>query len=161
MVKYYCIESKNRCTPGSRRSNLPYVDPNTTSITLLYLSLQKQILIQSNYMTKHRAFLMEQQHKEYCQLAHSALARAVWDDELKKLVSYKELLNHRNSIIWDRWTKGGENKIRRLFQAFSSNGIDGLDVLEWIKKNQVPRDKTVTYPRYTASLWPEKEDKPH
>ena len=95
---------------------------------------------------------MQQQHKEYCQLAHSALAGAVWDDKLKKLASYKELVNHRNSIIRDRWTKGGENKFGRLFQGFSPNSIDGLGVLEWIKKNEVPRDKTVTYPRYTASL---------
>ena len=85
-------------------------------------------------------------------MAHSALAGAVWDDKLKKLASYKELVNHRNSIIRDRWTKGGGKEFRRLFQGFSHNSIDGLDVLEWIKKNQVPRDKAVTYPRYTASL---------
>ena len=39
--------------------------------------------IKKDYMTKHRAFLMQQQHKEYYQKAHSALAGAVWDDELK------------------------------------------------------------------------------
>ena len=104
---------------------------------------------------------MQEQHNEYYQLAHSALAGAIWDDKLKKLASYKELVNHRNSIIRDKWTKGGENEFGRPFQGFLPNGINGLDVLEWIKKNQVPRDKTVTYSRYTASLRPEKVDEPH
>ena len=99
--------------------------------------------------------MQQQQHKEYCQLAHSALAGAVWDDELKKLASHKELVNHRNNIIRDMWTKGGENEFGRLFQGLSPNGIDGLDVLEF-KKNQALRDKMVTYPQYIASLRREK-----
>ena len=37
--------------------------------------------VKKDYMTKYRAFLMQQQHKEYCQLAHSALAGAVWDND--------------------------------------------------------------------------------
>ena len=64
--------------------------------------------VKKDYLTKHRAFLIYQQHKEYCEKAHSALVGAVWDDELKKLASYKELVNHSNSVIHDRWTKGGE-----------------------------------------------------
>ena len=104
---------------------------------------------------------MNQQHKEYCEKRHSALAGAVWDDELKKLASYKELVNHSNSVIRDRWTKGGENEFGRLFQGFAPNEIEGLNVLEWIRKDQVLKDKFVTYPRYTASLRPEKVDEPH
>ena len=85
---------------------------------------------------------MNQQHYKYCEKAHSALAGAVWDNELKKLASYKELVNHSNSVIRDRWTKGGDNEFGRLFQGFPQ----GLNVLEWISKDQVPRDKFVTYP---------------
>ena len=99
--------------------------------------------------------------QKYCEKAHLALAGAVWDDELKKLVSYKELVNHSNSVIRDRWTKGGNNEFGRLFQGFPSNEVEGLNVLEWIRKDQVPRDKFVTYPRYTASLRPEKVDEPY
>ena len=55
--------------------------------------------VKKDYMTKHRASLMQQHHKEYYQLAHSALAGAVWENELKKLASYKELVHHCNSII--------------------------------------------------------------
>ena len=95
---------------------------------------------------------MHQQHKEYCEKAHSALAGVVWDDELKKLASYKELVNHSNSVIRDRRIKGGENEFGRLFQEFAPNDVEGLNVLEWIRKDKVPRDKFVIYPRYTASL---------
>ena len=103
--------------------------------------------VKKDYLTKHRAFLMNQQHKEYCEKAHSALAGAVLDDELKKLASYKELVNHSNSVIRDRWTKGGENEFGRLFQGFAPNEVEGLNVLEWIRKDQVSKDKFATYPR--------------
>ena len=109
---------------------------------------------------KHQAHLLHQQHKEYVRLTHSALAGAVWDEELKKMASYKELINHRNNIIRNRWTHGGENEFGRLFQGFPPNGIDGLDVLKWIKKQHVTYIKKITYPRYTASNRPEKVDKP-
>ena len=36
-----------------------------------------------------------------------------------------------------------------------------MNVLEWIRKDQVPKDKFVTYPRYTASLRPEKVNEQH
>ena len=76
------------------------------------------------------------------------------------MVSYKELVNHCNKIICNRWTSRVENKFGCIFERLSPNGIDGLDVLEWIKKNQVPNNKMVTYPRYTAFNRPEKVDKP-
>ena len=56
-------------------------------------------------MRKHQAHLLHQQHKEYISLRHSALADAVWDEELKKMASYKELVNHHNSIIQNQWTR--------------------------------------------------------
>ena len=69
-------------------------------------------------MNKHQAHLFHQQHKEYVKLKHSALAGAVWDDKLKKMASYKELVNHCNNIIRNRWTHGGENEFGRLFEEF-------------------------------------------
>ena len=74
--------------------------------------------------------------------------------------SYKKFVNRRNDIIRNQWTRGGENEFGRLFQDFFLNGIDGLDVLEWIKKKQVPRAKMITYPRYTASNCPKKINTP-
>ena len=116
--------------------------------------------VKPDHFHKHQAHLLHQQHQEYVQLRHSALAGAVWDDNLKKMTSHKELVNHRNNIICKRWTQGGENEFGRLFQGFSPNGIDGLDVLEWITKKQVHGNKRATYPRYTASYRPKKLTNP-
>ena len=46
------------------------------------------------------------------------------------------------------------------FKVPPPNGIDGLDVLEWIKKKQVSSNKRVTYPQYTVSNRPKKVNKP-
>ena len=76
------------------------------------------------------------------------------------MVLYKELVNHPNNIICNRWTCGGGNEFGRLFQGFSLNGIYGLNVFEWIKKQHVPYNKKVTYPQCTVSNHPKKVDKP-
>ena len=60
-----------------------------------------------------------------------ALAGTVWDDKLKKMAAYRDLIKHRNSIIRNRWTRGSENEFGRLFQGFSPNGIDGLDAVSY------------------------------
>ena len=77
------------------------------------------------------------------------------------MAAYRDLIKHRNRIIRNRWTRGGENEFGRIFQGFSSNGIDGLDVLYWITKQQVPYRKRVTYPRYTASNRPKIINEPY
>ena len=51
----------------------------------------------------------------------------------------------------------GVNKFARLFHGYGD--VEGVDVLEWIHKNQLQKEKKVTYPRYTATIRPEK-DKP-
>ena len=117
--------------------------------------------VKQDYLRHHQVHLLQQHNEEYVKFRHIALAGAVWDDELKKIAAYRDLIKHRNSIIQNCWTRGSENEFGRLFQGFSPNGIDGLDVLEWITKQQVPYGKRVTYPGYTASNCPEKIDKPH
>ena len=86
--------------------------------------------VKQDYLRKHQAHLLYQQHTEYVSLRYSALAGAVRDEHLKRIASYKEPVNHHNSIIRNRWTCGGENECGRLFQGFPPNGIDGLDVIE-------------------------------
>ena len=54
---------------------------------------------------------------------------------------------------------GGGNKFDRLFQGFNPNKVEGLNVLEWIPKTAVPVYKTVTYPQYTTTVRPEKDEK--
>ena len=79
-------------------------------------------------------------------MKHSALAGAVQDNKLKKIASYKELFNHCNDIIRNQpwWTCVSENEFGCLFQGFTPNSIDGLDVLEWIRKKKVPNNEMVT-----------------
>ena len=76
------------------------------------------------------------------------------------MASYRDLIKHRNNIIQSCLTSEGENKFGRLFQGFPPNGIDGLNVLDWITKQQVPYGKRVTYPCYTASYRQEKSMNP-
>ena len=50
----------------------------------------------------------------------------------------------------------GENEFGRLFQGFGK--IEGMDMLEFIRKSQVPPDKKVTHPRCAVAVRPEKDE---
>ena len=67
-----------------------------------------------------------------------------------------DLIHHPNKEIRDRWNNSGVNEFARLFQSYGDVG--GVDVLEWIHKNQVSKNKKVTYPRYTVAIRPEKDE---
>ena len=80
----------------------------------------------------------------------------IWDEDLKKFAAWKDLANHPNTNIAKRWTRSGVNEFARLFQGYKH--IEGLDVLEWIYKHEVPPGQKVTYPRYTVDYRPEKDE---
>ena len=50
---------------------------------------------------------------------HYAMAAAgkVWDPELNKMASYRDLINHPNKAICELWTGSGENEYGRLFDG--------------------------------------------
>ena len=81
----------------------------------------------------------------------------IWDPELKKMTLYRDLIKHSNPIIQQRWIKGGEKEFGRLTQGYKEE--QGMDVLEWIHYNKIPKHKKVTYASYTVAFRPEKEDK--
>jgi hypothetical protein len=85
-----------------------------------------------------------------------AAGGAIWDDELNKFAKYRDLVNHHNDIIKQRWLRSAENEFARLFQGY--NGVEGIDVLEWILRKNIPSDKQVTYPRYVVDIRPEKSE---
>ena len=62
--------------------------------------------VKQDFLQHHQALFLQQQHEEYVRLKHIVLAGAVWDDELKKMAAYRDLIKHRNSIIRNRWTRG-------------------------------------------------------
>ena len=69
---------------------------------------------------------------------------------------YQDLINHKDPVIQHRWLQSGENEFARLFQGYGE--VDGMDVLEWIYRKDVPRNKQVTYPRYVVDVRPEKSE---
>ena len=75
------------------------------------------------------------------------------------MASYRQLIYHQDTKISKRWLTGGEHELGQLFHEFKPNKVEGLDALEWIPKPTVPAYKTVTYPRYTTAVRPEKDEK--
>ena len=73
---------------------------------------------------------------------------------MKKDALYRDLIKHPDPAIQKRWLTSGENEFGRLFQGFPPNGdiANGIGVLDWIQKSEVPGVKKVTYPRYTVAL---------
>ena len=67
-------------------------------------------------------------------------------------------MHHTNEQTRVRWQISCENEFGRLFQGFPPNDIEGIGVLEWIHRSDVPPDKKVTYPRYTVDIRPEKDE---
>ena len=98
----------------------------------------------------HIAQRYTQQHK-----AHAA-GGTIWDPELNKMCHYRDLIKHHNPVIRLRWTKSGEKEFGRLCQGYGEE--KGMDVIQWIPKNEMPPHKKATYPRYTVAFRPEKED---
>ena len=129
-MKYKNIENQNNSILLERKKEKittcgPSCQFNNSVIFILTKANHNPI--KQDHMKNHQAFLLHQQHKEYCMLTHSALAGVVWNDELKKMALYKDFVNHCNNIIYNRGTKGGENEFGRLFQGFLLNSINGLD----------------------------------
>lgn len=92
---------------------------------------------------------------------HSAMATGgtVWDATLNKMCAYRDLIKHPEPLIRNRWLKAGENEFGRLFQGFKPNTIEGVEVFEWVKYDEVPCEKTATYPRFTVADRPEKTER--
>eukprot|EP00536_Pseudo-nitzschia_multiseries_P015749 jgi/Psemu1/43659/gm1.43659_g len=83
---------------------------------------------------------------------------SIWDDDLNKWAAYPDLIKHPKAAIQELWLKSGKDKFGRLFQGFQPNNIEGMDVLDWINRCDVPIHKKVTYPGYTVAIRPEKAD---
>jgi hypothetical protein len=81
---------------------------------------------------------------------------AIWDEGLNKMAKYRDLIKHKDPTIQHRWLCSGENEFARLFQGYGE--VEGMDVLEWIYRKDVPRNKQVTYPRYVVDVRPEKSE---
>ena len=94
------------------------------------------------------------------EVRHSAQAAGgtIWDEQLNRMAHYRDLIKHPDPKIRGRWTTAGENEFGRLCQGFKPNEITGMDVIEWIAHHTVPRNKKVTYARFTVAYRPEKDE---
>ena len=59
-------------------------------------------------------------------------------------------------MIKERWIKAGINEFARLTQGYGDT--EGMDVITFVFKHEVPRSKTVTYARYVVDYRPEKDE---
>ena len=92
----------------------------------------KALQIKARYDTCFN-YSMFPKHKAY------ATGGTIWDPELQKMAHYRDLFIHPNPEIQRRWMESCENEFGRLFQGYKE--VNGMDVLEWIHKEEVPKDK--------------------
>ena len=85
------------------------------------------------------------------------IAGSIWDATLNKWMPYRDLIRHPEPHTRALWLRSGENEFGRLTEGFKD--ITGMQVLEWITKEEIPPNKTPTYPRYTVAYRPEKDEK--
>ena len=74
------------------------------------------------------------------------------------MTAYRDIINHPDSVVRQRWLTSGENEFGQLFQGYGTT--EGMDVLDWTPHTKVPQHKKVSYPRYTVNICPEKSE-PH
>ena len=91
-------------------------------------------------------------------------AYSAWDDETGQMLEFRHLLNHKNSNIKKKWGRFGANEYGRLMQGIGKKlppeeRIEGTNSMHFIKKQQVPKGKTVTHARFVADIRPQKDEK--
>ena len=88
-------------------------------------------------------------------------ANVVIDEETGDVMNLKKLLKHPKYT--ETWTRAAANKYGRLFQECGRNEdgsqrIEGTNACHWIRRNQVPKGKRVSYNIEVADICPEKAD---
>jgi len=89
-------------------------------------------------------------------LQQARKAGSIWDINLKKWMSLKDLLQHPDPKVREIWEKSSCKEYGSLFQGHGDT--EGMNVLTFIPKEDVPPDAKVTYPRTTVAYRPEKDD---
>ena len=83
-------------------------------------------------------------------------AGSIWDEDLHKWMGYRDLIKHPNPKIRERWIQAGVNEFARLAQGHDKT--EGLNVVAFIAKRDMPTDKQATYARYVVDYRPEKDE---
>ena len=72
------------------------------------------------------------------------------------MAAYQDLIKHPDPVVRQWWLTSGENEFGHLFHGYGTT--EGMDVLNWIHRDQVPQNKKVTYSCYTVNIHPEKSE---
>merc|ERR1711884_210352 len=92
------------------------------------------------------------------------LAYAVYDKETEKMMEMRNLRNHPNKKKREEWDRSSANEYGRLMKGIGmkregKSRVQGCDTFHFIKKNQIPKGKKVTYARFCCDVRPQKEEK--
>lgn len=83
-------------------------------------------------------------------------AGSIYDEELQKWMAYRDLIKHPNPKIRARWNQAGMNEFARLAQGHGD--IEGMNVVTFIARAELPNGKKATYARYVVDYRPEKDE---
>lgn len=150
---------KQQITPAANTMKIFFFIPTKACPNPIKADYQRRRRTETAFMVAQKFAEMEEKSgEEFPIFVAMAADGKIWDEDLGKKCSYRDLITHPDPNIRARWLKSGENEFGRLFQGFPPNGdiADGISVLDWIKKTEVPHNKTATYPRYTVTHGPEK-----
>ena len=94
------------------------------------------------------------------------LLNAVFDEDTKKMMEMRELINHPNPIIREIWIIELANEWGKLLLVIgkgknrkrNSRVGDGHNTIKFIHKHQVPGNKKVSYPRLCCYIRSQKEE---
>lgn len=83
------------------------------------------------------------------------MANAVIDPDTGKTLGYRELMQGNKTKV--KWNRSSANEFGRLAQGVGGR-IKGTNTIFFIRKDEVPSNKTVTYARFVCDIRPQKEE---
>ena len=83
-------------------------------------------------------------------------AGLIWDEELSQWMAHQDLIDCPNPVMREQWIKAGINEFARL--AHGHDKMEGMDVVSFIREQQVPNGKTVTHAQNVVDHCPEKDE---
>ena len=90
-------------------------------------------------------------------------AMTVYDEATGKMIDYKQLVNHSDKQTREAWQKSAAHEFGKLLKGVGKNEdgtqrVKGSDTFHFIKRQQVPSGKKVTYARFCCDIRLQKDD---
>ena len=135
---------------GGTQPDQPTPSPNTTPILGSPVASR----------TRHQIYFIDQPNRhanflEQPEAFFHPVANAVTHPVTGKAMEYRDLI--RDPLTQEDWFLSAANAFGRLAQGVG-NRIKGTDTIFFIRKDEVPRDRTVTYARFVCTYRPQKSE---